>query len=110
MILQKAKSAYIFKTIVDPFIGKYSLIKVCSGVLKTDDLLYDKDKDSEAKIGKLYVLQGNKPIEVKGAACRGYRCAGKAGRCPYRRQPFYKGNTDPVCKGRAFCPVYVYAL
>ena len=33
----KAKSAYIFKTIVDPFIGKYSLIKVCSGVLKTDD-------------------------------------------------------------------------
>lgn len=61
----KAKSAYIFKTIVDPFIGKYSLIKVCSGVLKTDDLLYDKDKDSEAKIGKLYVLQGNKPIEVK---------------------------------------------
>ncbi len=61
----KAKSAYIFKTIVDPFIGKYSLIKVCSGVLKTDDLLYDKDKDAEAKIGKLYVLQGNKPIEVK---------------------------------------------
>mgnify|MGYP004666224183 CR=1 FL=1 len=58
-------SARVFKTIVDPFIGKYSLIKVCSGVLKTDDLLYDKDKDSEAKIGKLYVLQGNKPIEVK---------------------------------------------
>ena len=28
-------------------------------------MLYDKDKDSEAKIGKLYVLQGNKPIEVK---------------------------------------------
>ena len=30
----KAKSAYIWKTIVDPFIGKYSLIKVNSGVLK----------------------------------------------------------------------------
>lgn len=60
----KPKSAYVFKTIVDPFIGKYSLIKVCSGVLKTDDLLYNQDKDTEAKIGKLYVLQGNKPIEV----------------------------------------------
>ena len=60
----KAKSAYIWKTIVDPFIGKYSLIKVYSGVIKTDDLLYNKDKDIEEKIGKLYVLQGNKPIEV----------------------------------------------
>ena len=60
----KAKSAYIWKTIVDPFIGKYSLIKVNSGVLKTDDLMYNVDKDIEEKIGKIYVLQGNKPIEV----------------------------------------------
>ena len=60
----KAKSAYIWKTIVDPFIGKYSLIKVNSGVLKTDDLIYNIDKDIEEKVGKLYVLQGNKPQEV----------------------------------------------
>ena len=60
----KAKYAYIWKTIVDPFIGKYSLIKVNSGVLKTDDLLYNVDRDIEEKIGKIYVLQGNKPIEV----------------------------------------------
>ena len=60
----KAKSAYIWKTIVDPFIGKYSLIKVNSGVLKTDDVLYNLDRDIEEKIGKIYVLQGNKPIEV----------------------------------------------
>lgn len=61
----KAKSAYIWKTIVDPFIGKYSLIKVNSGVLKTDDLIYNIDKDIEEKVGKLYVMQGSKPIEVK---------------------------------------------
>jgi elongation factor G len=60
----KAKSAYIWKTIVDPFIGKYSLIKVNSGVLKTDDVIYNIDKDIEEKVGRLYVLQGNKPIEV----------------------------------------------
>ncbi len=60
----KAKSAYIYKTISDPFIGKYSLIKVCSGVLKTDDTMYNSDSDVETKIGKLYVMQGNKPIEV----------------------------------------------
>lgn len=60
----KAKSAYIWKTMVDPFIGKYSLIKVNSGVLKTDDVIYNVDRDIEEKIGKLYVMQGNKPIEV----------------------------------------------
>ncbi|MGN0376575.1 MAG: elongation factor G [Suilimivivens sp.] len=61
----KAKSAYIWKTIVDPFIGKYSLIKVNSGVLKSDDLIYNVDKDIEEKISKLYVMQGSKAIEVK---------------------------------------------
>lgn len=61
----KYKSAYIFKTIVDPFIGKYSFIKVCSGVIKQEDTIYNLDKDIEEKIGKLYVLQGSKPMEVK---------------------------------------------
>lgn len=36
---QKARSAFIFKTIADPFLGKYSLLKVCSGVIKNDDTL-----------------------------------------------------------------------
>lgn len=60
----KAKSAYIFKTIVDPFLGKYSMIKVSSGVIKNDDVLYNVQKDSEEKLNKLYVLEGNKPQEV----------------------------------------------
>ncbi len=60
----KAKSAYVFKTIADPFIGKYSLIKVCSGVVKSDDVLYNATSESEEKLSKLYVVQGNKPIEV----------------------------------------------
>lgn len=61
----KAKSAYIWKTIVDPFIGKYSLIKVCSGVFKSDDMIYNHAKEVEEKISKLYVMQGGKALEVK---------------------------------------------
>lgn len=60
----KPRSAYVWKTIVDPFVGKYSLIKVNSGVIKTDDLLYNQHKDIEQKIGKLYVLTGSKASEV----------------------------------------------
>ncbi len=60
----KQKSAYVFKTMVDPYIGRYSFIKVCSGVLKTDDLLYNVTKEEDVKIGKIYVLSGNKAQEV----------------------------------------------
>ncbi len=60
----KPKSAYVFKSIVDPYIGKYSLIKVNSGVLKTDDVLYNFHRDFEEKIGRLYVLRGSKTEEV----------------------------------------------
>ncbi len=61
----KPKSAYVFKTIIDPFIGKYSFIKVNSGVLKTDDVMYNYHRDADEKLGKLYVMLGNKVEEVK---------------------------------------------
>ena len=57
-------SAKVFKTIVDPFIGKYSLIKVCTGVLKSDTAIYNVSKETEEKSGKLYILRGKEAIEV----------------------------------------------
>ena len=57
-------SAYVFKTIVDPFIGRYSLIKVCSGELKSDSVIYNYEKDTEEKLARLYVLRGKEAIEV----------------------------------------------
>ena len=59
-----SKSATVFKTIVDPFLGKYSMMKVCSGVIKSGDTLYDVDQDAEVKLNKLYVLEGARPLEV----------------------------------------------
>ena len=60
----RAKSAYVFKTMVDPFIGKYSFIKVCSGVLKGEDVLYNSDSEADEKLGKIYTMVGNKPVVV----------------------------------------------
>lgn len=58
-------SARVFKTIVDPFIGKYSLMKICTGTLKGDTIVYNVNKDTEEKIGKLYILRGKDQIEVQ---------------------------------------------
>ncbi len=57
-------SARVFKTIVDPFIGKYSLMKICTGVLKPDSTIYNVNKDTEEKVAKIYVLRGKEAIEV----------------------------------------------
>ncbi|HIZ80450.1 MAG TPA: elongation factor G [Candidatus Lachnoclostridium stercorigallinarum] len=57
-------SARVFKTIVDPFIGKYSLMKICTGTLKPDSSIYNVNKETEEKVGKLYVLRGKDAIEV----------------------------------------------
>ena len=75
----KAKSAYVFKTIADPFIGKYSLIKVCSGVIKSDDVLFNTSSETEEKLNKLYVVRGNKPIEVSELHAGDIGAIGKTG-------------------------------
>ena len=75
----KAKSAYVFKTIADPFIGKYSLIKVCSGVIKSDDTLYNAASETEEKLSKLYIMRGNKPEEVSELHAGDIGAIGKAG-------------------------------
>lgn len=57
-------SARVFKTVVDPFIGKYSLMKICTGTLKGDCSVYNVNKDAEEKVQKLYILRGKEAIEV----------------------------------------------
>ena len=57
-------SARVFKTIADPFIGRFSIIKVCSGILRNDATIYNENKDTEEKLSRLYVLRGKEQIEV----------------------------------------------
>ena len=59
-----AFSAYVFKTIADPYVGRLSLIKVMSGVLKKDLQLYNSKKDSTEKCGQISVMRGKEQISV----------------------------------------------
>ena len=62
---EKHMSAKVFKTLVDPFIGKYSLFKVCTGTLSADSAIYNVNQEKEEKVSKIYVLRGKETIEVK---------------------------------------------
>ncbi len=50
----------IFKTIVDPFVGRLNMFKVLSGTLKAGLTLTDVTKESDEKISAIYFLKGKK--------------------------------------------------
>lgn len=60
----EALSAFVFKTIVDPFVGKISYLKVMSGVLNSDSQVYNSKKDVTEKINQIYVINGKYQIGV----------------------------------------------
>ncbi|MBE6853551.1 MAG: elongation factor G [Ruminococcus sp.] len=60
-------SAFVFRTTVDPFVGKMSYIKVFSGVLKSGAQVVNASTGETEKIGKLYNMCGKKQEEVDTA-------------------------------------------
>ncbi len=57
-------SALVFKTIIDPFVGKISLFKVYSGKLSKDKEVINTTKDKTEKIGSLFLLRGKEQLDV----------------------------------------------
>lgn len=61
-------SALVFKTIIDPFAGKLSLVRVLSGTLKADSTVYNSSHQVKEKIGSLFYIQGKKQVATKELA------------------------------------------
>ncbi len=57
-------SAFVFKTIVDPFVGKISVFKVLSGSIKKDMEIYNTKKDETEKVGQIFYLRGKEQVEA----------------------------------------------
>lgn len=61
-------SAYVFKTIADPFVGKMSMIRIMSGKLTSNSEAVNSATGNNEKIGKLYSLCGKKQTELAYAS------------------------------------------
>ena len=57
-------AALVFKTIVDPFVGKISLFRVYSGVFKDTGSVYNVNKEADERITGLYSMCGKKQTAV----------------------------------------------
>ncbi|MBE3571512.1 MAG: elongation factor G [Moorella humiferrea] len=54
----------VFKTLADPYVGRLSMLRVYSGILKSDSSVYNANKENEEKIGQLFTLQGKNQATV----------------------------------------------
>ncbi len=64
--VQEKKSALIFKTLADPYVGKMSFIRVYGGKLQGDSMVYNAQKEKEEKISTPFILRGKNqdPVQV----------------------------------------------
>lgn len=51
-------SAQIYKTVVDPFVGRISYLKVLTGILSSDAVVYNVNRDLMEKINQVYSIRG----------------------------------------------------
>ena len=58
-------SAFVFKTVADPFVGKLSMIKVTSGTLTPGTALYNASQEKTEKSGGLFVMRGKKQTNAQ---------------------------------------------
>lgn len=57
-------SAQVFKTIVDPFVGRISYLKVMSGILSTDSTVYNTRSHETERINSLFSVYGKHQLGV----------------------------------------------
>jgi elongation factor G len=60
-------SGIVFKTLIDPFVGRLSFLRVLSGVLHTDSTVFNSSRGSKEKSGHLYTVLGKKHTALSSA-------------------------------------------
>ncbi len=61
-------SAFVFKTISDPYVGQLTLIRIFSGSIASNTGFYNATKETKERIGQVCFMQGKeqKPVDVAG--------------------------------------------
>ena len=58
-------SAFVFKTIADPFVGKISLFRVITGKINGEMIALNPNKDKQEKLNHLFFLKGKNQISTQ---------------------------------------------
>jgi elongation factor G len=61
-------SAYVFRTIADPFAGRINVMKVVSGKIANDATVYNSTRETMERLGALHAISGKTLDKVNEAA------------------------------------------
>lgn len=62
-------SAFVFKSISDPYVGQLTCLRIFSGTLAPNTGFYNVNKKTKERIGQVYLLQGKEQRSVESASC-----------------------------------------
>ena len=90
-------SAFVWKTVADPFAGRITLFRVISGTLKADTTIQNATRDAPERLGHLILLQGKTQTQRPGDQGRRHRRRREAeGHADERRARGQgRGHADP---------------
>ncbi len=60
-------SAFVFKSLIDPYVGQLSIIRVFSGSLKANTSFYNISRSLKERIGTIYIMQGKEQKSIDEA-------------------------------------------
>ena len=61
----KPFSALVFKTLADPYVGKMNFIRVYTGKLKGDMIIYNANKEKTEKVGQILFTRGKTTAQTQ---------------------------------------------
>jgi elongation factor G len=55
-------AVFVWKTVADPFVGKTSYLRVCSGIMRGDSRVYSLPSGNEERISQIFVPRGKEQL------------------------------------------------
>ena len=100
--VQEPFSAYVFKTLIDPFVGRLSYCRLFTGAVRADSTVWNPSKRVHEKLGHFYSLLGKRHVPVEAAKAGDIIAIGKL-------RDTQTGDTicqehDPICYPRHKIP------
>ncbi len=95
-------SGIVFKTLIDPFVGRLSYVRVLSGIIHADSTVFNSSRSSKEKSGHLYTVLGKKHTVVSSVGAGDIVAIGKL-------KETQTGDTlceehDPICYPKTALP------
>ncbi|HIC89931.1 MAG TPA: elongation factor G, partial [Anaerolineae bacterium] len=58
-------AALVFKTVIDPYVGKLSYFRVFSGTIRSDTRVFNSRAKAEERVGQLFTIRGKEQISIE---------------------------------------------